>query len=193
MATRTSERKEAAYAFVTRYDALNDLKTDAYAQEDLAALLVHDPDPAGDGIPSAILLDDAKTAYDTFLNNATYEGCKLPSAGRAALWAELKAEAQAQEGIVTSDHEKMEAYHALMGRLEDLEDLNTDVRADSDISTLMAIDLGAATPTAVQLQAARTAWDGVRAILTYKYGGIELPAVNVNGPLWLEIQEESAA
>jgi hypothetical protein len=189
MATRESERKEAAYCFQTRYDALDELQTAVVAETAIAALLALDVSSAP---PTATQLHAAKLEYDAIRNSATYEGVSLPAMSNTNLWSEIADEAGGGSSVCT-DAEKYEAYYALSGKITDLGTLKTDVQGDTDIAALIAVELASATPTAVQLDDAKTAWDAFRANSTYGYGGCQIPVVNPNAALWSEIAAEAAA
>jgi hypothetical protein len=189
MATRESERKEAAYCFKTRYDALDELQTAVVAETAIAALLALDVSSAP---PTAAQLNAAKLEYDAIRNSSVYENVTMPAMTNANLWAEIADEAAGGSSVCTTT-EKYEAYYALSGKIADLGALKTAVQADGNISTLIAVDLSSATPTAAQLAAAKTAWDTFRSNSTYNYGGNQIPVVNPNAALWTEIATEASA
>jgi hypothetical protein len=191
MATRTYERLEAFMAFMTRYNGLDELEAAMVGATAIAALLALEPASLP---PTSAQLNAAKLEYDALRAAAAYEGSTCPAMSNTNLWAEIAAEVAAGEGAPTAnENERYEAYWALKGKIADLTALNTAVQADGDISTLAAIDYTSATPTAVQLDDAKIAWDTFRAASTYGYGGVSLPILNVNSALWVEIAAEAAA
>ena len=191
MATRTIERIEAFACFKARYDGLDELETAMVGATAIAAMLALD---VSSSPPTATQLNAAKLEYDALRNAAAYEGVTCPAMSNASLWAEIAAEVAGGAGAPTcTNNEKYEAYYALKGKINDLSSLNTAVQADTDISTLAAINYTSATPTAVQLDDAKTAWDTFRANSSYGYGGVSLPILNVNSALWTEIAAEAAA
>ena len=191
MATRTIERIEAFAAFKARYDALDELEAAMVGATAIAAMLALE---AGSLPPTAAQLNAAKLEYDALKAAAAYEGVTCPAMSNANLWAEIAAEVAGGVGAPTASvNERYEAYYALKGKVADLTALNTAVQADTDISTLAAINYTTTTPTAVQLDDAKTAWDAFRAAYLYSYGGVSLPILNVNSALWTEIAAEAAA
>lgn len=191
MATRTIERIEAFACFKARYDGLDELEAAMVGATAIAAMLALE---AGSLPPTAAQLNAAKLEYDALKAAAAYEGVTCPAMSNSNLWAEIAAQVAGGAGAPTvSTNERQEAYWALKGKINDLSALNTAVQADTDISTLAAIDYTAATPTAVQLNDAKTAWDAFRAAYLYSYGGVSLPILNVNAALWTEIAAEAAA
>ena len=191
MATRTIERIEAFAAFKSRYDGLDELEAAMVGATAIAAMLALE---AGSLPPTAAQLNAAKLEYDALKAAAVYEGVTCPAMSNANLWAEIAAEVAGGVGAPTASvNERYEAYYALKGKVADLTALNTAVQADTDISTLAAINYTTTTPTAVQLDDAKTAWDAFRAAYLYSYGGVSLPVLNVNSALWTEIAAEAAA
>lgn len=191
MATRTIERIEAFACFKARYDGLDDLETAVVGATAIAAMLLLD---VSSNPPTATQLNAAKLEYDALRNAATYEGVVCPAMSNTSLWAEIAAEVAGGDGAPTcTTNEKYEAYYALKGKINDLSSLNTAVQADADIAALAAINYTSETPTAVQLNDAKTAWDAFRAASAYGYGGVTLPIINVNSALWVEIAAEAAA
>lgn len=190
MATRTIERIEAFACFKSRYDGLDELENAMVSATAIAALLLLD---VSENPPTATQLNAAKLEYDALRNAAAYEGSACPAMSNAALWAEIAAEVAGGVGAPTcTTNEKYEAYYALKGKIADLTSLNTAVQADTDIAALAAINYTTTTPTAVQLDDAKTAWDAFRAASAYGYGGVSLPILNVNNALWVEIAAEAA-
>ena len=191
MATRTIERIEAFACFKARYDGLDELEAAMVGATAIAAMLALE---AGSLPPTAAQLNAAKLEYDALKAAAAYEGITCPAMSNSNLWAEIAAEVAGGVGAPTcSTNEKYEAYYALKGKIADLSALNAAVQADTNIAALAAIDYTAATPTAVQLDDAKTAWDAFRAASVYGYGGVSLPILNVNASLWTEIAAEAAA
>ena len=191
MATRTIERIEAFACFKARYDGLDELEAAMIGGTAMAALLALD---VSSNPPTATQLNAAKLEYDALKAAAAYEGVTCPAMSNANLWAEIAAEVAGGVGAPTASvNERYEAYYALKGKVADLTALNTAVQADTDISTLAAINYTTTTPTATQLNAAKTAWDAFRAAYLYSYGGVSLPILNVNSALWTEIAAEAAA
>lgn len=191
MATRTIERIEAFACFKARYDGLDELEAAMVGATAIAAMLALE---AGLLPPTSAQLNAAKLEYDALRNTAAYEGVTCPAMSNSNLWAEIAAQVAGGAGAPTvSTNERWEAYWALKGKINDLSALNTAVQADTDISTLAAIDYTAATPTAAQLADAKMAWDAFRAAYLYSYGGVSLPILNVNAALWTEIAAEAAA
>lgn len=191
MATRTIERIEAFACFKSKYDGLDELEAAMIGGTAMAALLALD---VSSNPPTAAQLNAAKLEYDALKAAAAYEGVTCPAMSNANLWAEIAAEVAGGVGAPTASvNERYEAYYALKGKVADLTALNTAVQADTDISTLAAINYTTTTPTAVQLDDAKTAWDAFRAAYLYSYGGVSLPILNVNAALWTEIAAEAAA
>ena len=191
MATRTIERIEAFACFKARYDGLDELEAAMVGATAIAAMLLLD---VSSSPPTATQLNAAKLEYDALKAAAAYEGVTCPAMSNSNLWAKIAAKVAGGVGAPTcSTNEKYEAYYALKGKIADLSALNTAVQADTDIAALAAIDYTAATPTAVQLNDAKTAWDAFRAAYLYSYGGVSLPILNVNAALWTEIAAEAAA
>lgn len=191
MATRTHERLEAWMCFMTRYNGLDELEAAMTGATAIAAMLALE---SGSLPPTAAQLNAAKLEYDALRSVAAYEGATCPAMTNSSLWAEIAAEVAGGEGAPTAGtNERYEAYYALKGKINDLSSLNTAVQADTDISTLAAIDYTTTTPTAVQLDDAKTAWDAFRAASTYGYGGVVIPTLAANSALWTEIATEAAA
>lgn len=191
MATRIIERIEAFACFKSRYDGLDELEAAMVGATAIAALLALD---VSSSPPTATQLNAAKLEYDALRSAAAYEGVTCPALSNTNLWAEIAAEVAGGAGAPScTNNEKYEAYYNLKGKVNDLTSLTTAVQADSDISTLAAIDYTSATPTAVQLDDAKTAWDVFRAGSLYGYGGVSLPILNINSALWTEIAAEAAA
>ena len=91
--------------------------------------------------------------------------------------------------MATSTNEKMEAAYALLGKIADLDAMNTAMQGATAIAALKAIDLTAATPTAAQLHAAKQEYDAIRLQPSTVYGGATIPNL-VNTALWSEIATE---
>jgi len=189
MATRTEERLEAFMAFRTKYDALDELDTAMQAGTAVTALLGVD---LSVGPPTAVQLNDAKAEYDALRANAAYEGVQLPAMANTILWNLIANEAGGGSAVGT-DEEKYEAAYALISKINALDDLNTAVQADGDVSALYAIDYSTTTPTAVQLKDGGDAWETIRGNTQYGYGNITLPTVKIRSALWTEIENEAAA
>ena len=191
MATRDTERLEAFMAFQTRYNGLDELEAAMVGGTAVAALLALDVSSAP---PTAAQLNAAKLEYDALRSAVAYEGTTCPAMTNSNLWAEIAAQVAGGVGApTTSTSERYEAYYAIKSKIADLTALNTAIQADTDIAALIAVDYTEATPTAVQLDDAKTAWDALRAASVYGYGGVSLPVLNVNASLWTEIAAEAAA
>ena len=176
-------------AFQTKYDGLNDLHTAMQAGAAITALLAIDLTL---GAPTAVQLNAAKLEYDALRNNAAYEGVQCPAMSNSILWNLIASEAGGGSETSTTE-ERYEAAYALINKINALEDLNTAIQAAGDISTLIAIDYTAATPTASQLKAAADAWEAIRGNTQYGYGNLTLPTVRVRAALWSEIDTDAAA
>lgn len=191
MATRDTERLEAFMAFKTRYNALDELEAAVVGATGIAAMLALDVSSAP---PTSAQLNAAKLEYDALRNAAAYEGVVCPAMPDASLWAEIAAQVAGGAGAPTaSTNERYAAYYDLKKVIADLTAMNTAVQADTDIAALVAVDYTAATPTAAQLDAAKTAWDAIRNASTYSYSSITLPTLAINASLWVEIADEAAA
>ena len=94
--------------------------------------------------------------------------------------------------MAATTNEKMEAAYALLGKLDDVDQLNTALQGGVAVTALKAIDLDTTVPTAAQLNAAKLEYDAIRAQPTTIYGGASIPAM-ANTSLWAEIAAEVAA
>lgn len=94
--------------------------------------------------------------------------------------------------MATTTNEKMEAAYALLGKLDDINNMNTALQGGAAVTALKAIELATTTPTAAQLNAAKVEYDAIRAQPTTVYGGVTIPAM-VNTALWSEISTEAAS
>ena len=189
MATRASEKLAAAYCFKTFYDALVEFEAAVKAATGIDALLDGDFSSTP---PSAAQLQAAKADWDSLRNNAAYEGASAPAATQTNLWAKIKDENDGGTSVCTSD-EKYAAYYELKSLIAYLTKVKTDIAAQTDVAALQAINLASTTPTAAQLSAAKTGWNGIRNGSSYVYGGCKIPAVNVDTRLWAELDAEAAA
>ena len=88
--------------------------------------------------------------------------------------------------MATTTHERMEAAYALLGKLSDVDAMNTALQAGTAITALKAIDLETTVPTEAQLHAAKLEYDAIRTQPSTVYGGATIPSL-VNSALWAEI------
>ena len=94
--------------------------------------------------------------------------------------------------MALTTNEKKEAAYALLGKLDDVNQMNTALQAGTAVTALKAIDLSSVTPTAAQLNDAKAEYDAIRSQPATTYGGATIPAM-ANTALWNEIKAEAEA
>ena len=94
--------------------------------------------------------------------------------------------------MALTTNEKKEAAYALLGKLDDVNQMNTALQAGTAVTALKAIDLSSVTPTAAQLNDAKAEYDVIRSQPATVYGGVSIPAM-ANTALWNEIKAEAEA